>query len=332
MNVLIKYYNGAGVLNAGMPINFCVGNRSTGKSYYWKRYAVRDYLRNGNQFIYVRRYQTDIDLVVDSYFKDIGKEPDLLPHKLELIDNTFYCDGQVMGNAISLSTAYKYKSVPHDNTNTIILDEFLPDNLQYLKPMRPTYEPEQILNLYMTVARGFNRPIRDEVKVICIANLVTLFNPYFAYFGIEPTGLGRFKNDGVYCEIFKNDEIAEEIRNSKIGRILERTTYGSYALDNAALLDSKRHIVKKLPAKVYVWFCLWFNDWYMCYIDDDDNIYFKKGYDKTAKNKYAVTPPEHDINIPLFTGTVLKAVRRYNDLDRIYYLSGEAKSNIGGIL
>ena len=68
------------------------------------------------------------------------------------------------------------------------------------------------------------------------------------------------------------------------------------------------------------------------YYISEDNIYFKKGYDKTAKNKYAVTPPEHDINIPLFTGTVLKAVRRYNDLDRIYYLSGDAKSNIGGIL
>lgn len=59
----IMYYNGAGVLNSGCPINFSIGNRSTGKSFYWKRYCIKRFIEAGKQFIYIRRNIVDIDVV-----------------------------------------------------------------------------------------------------------------------------------------------------------------------------------------------------------------------------------------------------------------------------
>ena len=52
-------------------INFVFGGRGLGKSFAFKRKAINNFLRKGEQTIYLRRTQTELDLVKKTYFNDI---------------------------------------------------------------------------------------------------------------------------------------------------------------------------------------------------------------------------------------------------------------------
>ena len=41
--------------------NFVVGSRGCGKTYGFKKWAAEDFIKNGNQFIYIRRYKTEMN-------------------------------------------------------------------------------------------------------------------------------------------------------------------------------------------------------------------------------------------------------------------------------
>ena len=40
--------------------NFIISNRGGGKTYGFKMMAIKNFLKNGKQFIYVRRYKTEL--------------------------------------------------------------------------------------------------------------------------------------------------------------------------------------------------------------------------------------------------------------------------------
>lgn len=63
------YYNGVNVINSNCPICFVLGSRSAGKSFYFKKYAIDRFLKNSEEFIYIRRYQTELDEVIQNILK-----------------------------------------------------------------------------------------------------------------------------------------------------------------------------------------------------------------------------------------------------------------------
>lgn len=337
----MEYYNGVNVLNADCPISFSLGNRSAGKSFYWKRYCIKKHLETGEQFIYLRRYQIDIDVCMDTFFDDISN---VFPGWLfEKIGNRLYLykeneagekyDVRCCGYTFPMSAVYKLKSIPFEQIKTIFFDEFIPENLQYLKPLEPTYEPNMLLSLYMTVARGYKKVIREDVKIICVANAVTLFNPYFSFFGIDLVSKKKVKKNGVYAELIENKSVVEEIRKTKIGKLLEQTNYGNYALGNQSYHDIYSDINKH--GKRDKAFCeLFFNDeWYIAYVDfTKDIITFAKGYDKTLKQKYKLQDFETDDVVPYFTGDIVKFFRKMASENKIRYESMEIKSVLSGFI
>lgn len=331
-----KYYNGGDLLNANCPINFSIGNRSTGKSYYWKRYCIRRFLKYGEQFIYIRRHQVDIDISIKKFFSDISNE--FRDYKFEASGGEFTiidCTGSepvemVCGYYFPLSGLHKIKSIPFEEVETILFDEFIPENLQYLKPLDPAYESNLLLSLYLTVARGYNQVIRDSVKIICIANLITMYNPYFTFFNIDLTNKKKEIVNNVYAEIVTNDAVAKEIRESKIGAILECTEYGEYALNNVALKDDATHIVKH-PNGSIAFFEIYCYEWYICYLDLDGRCYFDKGYDETMKKKYKVVKCKDNEEIPWFKGDIVKTMKKLSENDMIYYGSMKIKATLAGL-
>lgn len=333
-----KYYNGVRLLNAKCPINFSIGNRSAGKSYYWKRYCIKRFIKYGEHFIYLRRYVNDVDLAMGSFFDDIGhefKEYSFVRegnccYLIKLNETGEVASKELCGFCFALSILHKLKSMPFDNVNTIFYDEFIPENLRYLKPLEPTYEPSLLLSLYLTVARGYNRVIRDEVRIICVANMVTMYNPYFSFFEIDLTNQDHIIKNNVYAEKIMQSEIAQEIRDSKIGAILTRTTYGSYALDNIAYNDNESH-VKARPRNAKPYFALYAFSWYMCYFDDYGNVYFDKGYDESIPRKYKLCNIDDSNDaIPWFKGDIVKVMKNLIESDKIYYCSMEIKSRLAG--
>lgn len=70
----MSYYDGTKLLSYNALFSFIIGGRSIGKSYWFKRKAVKDFLKHGFQFIYVRRYKEELQKTIHSFFNDISHE------------------------------------------------------------------------------------------------------------------------------------------------------------------------------------------------------------------------------------------------------------------
>ena len=79
--------------------HFILTNRGFGKSYGAKKRCIDRFLKYGEQFVYVRRYKTELKKI-SRYFEDIKER--YKGHDLEVRGRTFYCDGKVCGYAIPL--------------------------------------------------------------------------------------------------------------------------------------------------------------------------------------------------------------------------------------
>lgn len=65
------WYNPHELLSHNCLFNFVVGNRGAGKTYgVAKKWAIKTFLKTGKQFIYLRRYKTELD-DIPNFFADI---------------------------------------------------------------------------------------------------------------------------------------------------------------------------------------------------------------------------------------------------------------------
>lgn len=296
----VKYYNGDKILNKDMPINFVIGNRSAGKSFYWKRYVIKRFLEKGEQFIYIRRFKSDIDSVIDTFFNDIqSKFPKV---EFSIKNDTFYVNGEIAGYAIPVSTFSKYKSVMFDKVTTLMFDEFIPENGRYIGGRdKPFLEVESCMNFYQSVARGYGKPIREDVKFIFISNTVTMNNQYFWFFRIDKILKPDTKfltGNGFCLEIYKSDEISDKIKNSKFGKAIAGSSYDRYANDNAFYLDDNTFIEKMEGKCWYKYNVLCEGTLYAVYENMEDGYYYisDKAVDKDYKLVFALTVKDQGVN------------------------------------
>lgn len=220
--------------------HFILTNRGFGKSYGAKKRCIDRFLKYGEQFIYVRRYKTELKKI-HKYFDDIK---DQYPnHDFEVRGRTFLIDGKVCGHAIPLSTSLTEKSNPYPLVGTIVYDEFIIDkgHLRYLEN-----EVEIMLELVLTIIRK-----RDNVRVYFLANNVSEVNPYFTYFNIKlPEGnvIKTFNEGTIIVEKNTDDVFIEEMKATKFGRLVKGTKYADYSIENKSLRDSDT-FVERLPLK-----------------------------------------------------------------------------------
>ena len=232
------FYDGAGLLSQRCVLNFVIGNRGGGKSFFGKKLVINRFKKKGAQFVWVRRYQTEIDTLTD-FFADIKSffpEDDL---KVE--GNTCYINGEPAGWLIALTTSQKLKSVAFPNVQTIVFDEFIIDKgkVGYIKN-----EVQVFLELFETIAR-----MRDNVTTIFFGNAISIVNPYFVYFGITPDLNRRYtKQNGVCVEFYFNEAFVAKKSRTRFGRLIEGTRYGEYNMLNKFLRDSDSFIVETRPA------------------------------------------------------------------------------------
>ena len=248
--------------------NFIVGGRGTGKTYSCKKWAIKDFLRNGNQFVYVRRFNTELKMT-GNFFLDVSQE---------FPDTEFKADGRLLkindkiaGYAIALSNAKVNKSISFPKVNKIIFDEFILDK-GYHK-----YIPDEVTNfleLYETIAR-----MRD-VTAVFLANSVTFINPYFTYFDLEmPYGKNFYKKNDVLLQLVRDDEFIETKKNTRFGKLISGTSYGDYAIDNKFFRDSA-DFIKTRPTGSYPYInLLWKGETIGVWADPQIKLYCCEDYD-----------------------------------------------------
>lgn len=237
------WYSYNKVLSYHAMLNFIIGERGVGKSYGIKKYVLNRFKKKNKQFIYLRRYDTELrkSLKDNEFFKDICLDEVFKNDTFYVRGDKFYMNDQVCGYAIPLSKASIYKSVPFPNVDTIIYDEFLIDNNTY--HYIPD-EPEKTLDFIETVGR-----LRD-IQVFLLGNSISQVNPYFDYFNISlpyNSDIKTFKNGLILINYIKNEAYRKIKKESKFGTLIEGTKYGEYAIENKFVKDNNNFIKKKNP-------------------------------------------------------------------------------------
>lgn len=324
------YYNYDKLMSYNALFNFVLSGRGYGKSFGAKERVIKNFLKKGEQFIYVRRYKTELKKRT-LFFDDIAHN--FKEHKLEVKGNNAYIDGKIAGYFIPLSTSRTEKSTSYPNVTTIIFDEFVIDkgNLRYLEN-----EVETFLDLYETVARLREKEGKKPVKALFLANKVSIVNPYFIYFNCVPKNDERFnlfKDGNIIIEQFTNEDFATEKYKTRFGQLIKGTEYGDYSVDNKSLRDNTSFILNKKPKNLNFLFSIYYkNKEIGIWINYKDGIcYVCNNFLEDSKQRYVLMREDMDFNYIMYNHLanyfLFKEFGKYYKNGLVYFENIETKNH-----
>ena len=337
--MLTYWYDKGQLLSYKMFFNMVIGNRGGGKTYGFKTWAIDDFLKTGRQFVWLRRYGTEIELMRKSFFEDIAQK--YPAHKFEIKGNKkagkFYVDNKLMGFYFALSTSAIAKSSSYPIVDKIIFDEFLimGNTYKYLSE-----EVVLLLEFIETIFRNReNDPKAIQPRGVYLAgNNITIANPYFLYFNIKPFKQ-RFYIDkvkGLLVEQYSNKSFIETKKQSHIGKLTAGTAYAEYAIENKSYLDNDKFIAKKPSNASFNCAIDYKGKTYGFWLDyKNGNMYVNMQYDPDSYNHFSLTKEDHSINtflIKNINNTYLRNVVWLFRAGCMYFENQQIKSQVYEIL
>lgn len=328
------WFSSGPILSYNKTLNFVVGNRGGGKSFEATRLSIATFLKKGGTTIWLRRQDTELDeMFYQKFFDDMikhNKFPDY-----EFKTKKFKTNGlgyikrkntkddiyQAFIQFMSLSTALKHKSVTFPTVKYIIFDEFIIDkksNMRYLKN-----EVFVFLELLQSVMR-----LREDVRVIFIGNSISIYNPYFAHYGVKALKQEFTVGENYCVQYYKNYEYTCKMKESRFGKLVKDTAYGNYAIENEFYRDSDVFIEKR-SKKAYYWYAMKYEDNIIsCWYDEDKQMfYICNGYDKNHL-MFAFTEEDHTVNT-----IMVNTVTKYNPIKQLInaYEYGRVRFDNGNV-
>lgn len=294
-------------LNGDRPeIYLCVGNRTAGKTFFFKRYLVNKFKREASKFVMLVRFKNELDGAETSFFKDLEEvcfNGDVMTSK-NFGDNLFkelFLNGEHCGYVVALNSAddvKKYSSRFVD-VDRMFMDEFQSEVGKYCPN-----ELTKFQSIHTSIARGGGKHVR-YVPVYMCSNTVSVINPYYTTFGITKRLLPETKflrGEGWVLEQTFNENAAQSIKESGFGKAFGESVYMAFATDNSYLLDNS-NFIEKLEGKAD----------HMCVLVDGQNkfgvwdykqygiLYVGRKYDPNHRIQLAFRTPDHKPNYMLAT-------------------------------
>lgn len=237
------WYTPEHTLTHNAIINMVIGPRGAGKTYGLKRRALKNWESKKQQFVYMRRYDSELKLVRENLFADINRD---LGTEILYEDGKYKLEGEVIGWPIALTKAASLKSASFPHVTLLIFDEFIIDETQHQKYL--PNEVDKFLNTYETIAR-----MREDVKAFLLANSLSFVNPYSIYWNLKNDGrnIVKAQNGLVLCELWKDEEYSEAKSKTKFGQLIAGTDFEKMAVQNQFILDSDTFIEPKPKNALY---------------------------------------------------------------------------------
>lgn len=259
------YLNHKAVRDLGLPFNFLVGGRGTGKTYS----GLLDMYDNKFPFFFLRRLQIQADLVGSPEFspfgpinEDRGTNIQLFPVKKVKNVNAIYDTteddkgklipfGDCLGYVAALATFSNLRGFGASYIKYILLDEFIPEANE--RPIKD--EGRAFLNMYETVNRNRELKGLPPVQVFCYANANDLGNPIFMELNVirltekmkakgQTIHIDRKRGLGIF--LLDESEISQKKADTALYRLTQGGSFNDMALGNKFEFDD--HLVK--PAKL----------------------------------------------------------------------------------
>lgn len=325
-NILFGEYTPQGVYlknNFYKSFNFStiilIGGRGIGKTYGVLKHFVKDFIYNGNQFVWLRLTETECDKIKqDGGEKFLGEVCNSFryPVKYDVVNETIMLNGKIGGYIIPLSTYRKYKGNNYRHVKNFALDEFIEE-----KGARIFYNKvRSYLNMIETVFRT-----RKDGCVYLMANsldngdsLLKLFN-----FNLKNYGYYINKRKSCICLYLKNSDKYNKLREGSISqRTIEGTEYEEQIVNNAFSQD---FLIDKKPSR-----CTFLCN---CYINNDkftvwvkDNIYITEYNDKLNRPIQTSNIKELVEGVSLINKILWEKLKNAYARNKVYFESNYLKN------
>ena len=284
-----KYYDISTILSYNKILNFIIGQRGGGKTFGAKKWVINDFLKKGNEFIWIRHFKQEIKQLKRNFWDDIihsGLYPDV---EFSISGDKLYINNKLCGYLIALSTSNQLKSSSFPKVTKIIFDEFI------FEKGHNHYRGDEVndfVNLLDTIIRD-----RDNCRAVLIANNVQTTNPYFHYFNIRGDQTKRFVFDhkrGICIEFYTGDVYAQERLKTRFGQLINGTEYGDFSLYNKPLHDNNDFIQKRPNSSKFMYSLLWKGYYIGVWYDiKNDRIYMSNQYDSSGII-FSMTTEDHE--------------------------------------
>lgn len=250
------YLNFEHVYKYKSAFTFITGARGIGKTY-----GALEYLCNNHiPFLYLRRRGKQADFINNhelSPFSAVEKNTQLEIHT-DTIDQGVYAiymsrkpdgtewdDSTPFGMVTALTTFANVRGINADWIDFILYDEFIPEKHE----QHITGEAEALWNLYETLNRNRELEGRPPIKMVCLSNANTYFNPYFASINcLNDVGTMIEKGDFIKTipekeltlVLLQNSPISEKKKKTALYKLTqESVSFQAMALQNSFNIDTK---------------------------------------------------------------------------------------------
>lgn len=302
-----KYYDGTKLLsmkdiNGKTPeIYMCTTNRTGGKTTYFGRLCVNRFLKHGEKFMLIYRYNYEIDDCSDKFFKDLSNlffKGCVMTNKRRAsgIYHELFLDDKPCGYAVSLNSADQLKKYSHlfSDVDRMMFDEFQSESNRYCAE-----EIRKFLSIHTSVARGRGEQIR-YVPVYMLANPVSIINPYYVEMGISERlsdDVKFLRGDGFVLEQGFVSSASESQQESGFNRAFKNNDYVAYSSQCVYLNDNKAFVEKPIGNGRYLATLRYKGvDYGLREYSEQGIIYCDNKPDSSFKNKITVTTEDHMIN------------------------------------
>lgn len=302
-----NFYDGTKLLslldiNGKKPeIYICTTNRSGGKTTYFSRLCVNRYLKYGEKFAIVYRFNNELDDCADNFFKEIGslffKDHEMTSERRSSGSyHELFLDGCPCGYAIALNTADSLKKKGHLFSDVVrmFFDEFQSETNHYCPD-----EVKKLISVHTTIARGGGQMVR-YVPVYMISNPVTIINPYYVEMGISNrlrSDTNFLRGDGFVLEQGFVEAASQAQSTSGFNRAFSGNAYVQYSAQGVYLNDNTAFLDKPIGACRYLATLKYNNSEYAIReYAEQGIIYVNDKVDNTFRYKLTVTTQDHNVN------------------------------------
>lgn len=322
-----NYYDGTKLLslkdlNGNKPeIYLVTTNRTGGKTTWFSRYLVNQFLKGKGKFCIIYRYNYELDDVSDKFFKDIKglffQEYTMTSKKrAQGVFHELFLNDKSCGYAISINNSDQIKKYSHlfSDVARMMMDEFQSETNRYCSD-----EVKKFISIHTSIARGQGEQVR-YVPVYLIGNPVSIINPYYVELGISDRLRDNTKflrGDGYVMEQGFNESASKSVTASGFNRAFANNEYVAYSSQAIYLNDSKAFIDKPQGKGKYLCTFKYENKLYgVREYADDGVIYCDDRADTTHYNKITVTTKDHEINYVMLKRSdfFLGILRQYFEL------------------
>lgn len=224
--------------------------RTIGKTYSTQLFQLNRFLKYGERFLYIVRYEDEkkTGVFANAYSKVIMEQfnedewifrSNLCYHK-DLSNDT----ETLAGVCVAISGANKTKRINYPSCRWGMFDEYIVEDMKNTDYVGGWNEPNLLLKTYHTIDRE-----NDYLTVFMLANTIKFYNPYHMHkaFRVQNVKTGEIYlgENVLYTKIEASKELKEKKKKSKFLRMIEGTEYGDYAINGEFINDNDSMLMKR---------------------------------------------------------------------------------------